>query len=291
MKNTNTSNHTKTKDNTIFARAESTPIEFGAFNSESSEMSTPINPIKLLKEWLCLKYEVASMAFKNFIVKLPWLKLSLLFMVAYLFLFKDLTFTLGFKTPHEVVGDDQESRQMENTVSLGSIGSIFKSKDPTKVNEFAPAEVNAIGLDAKGYIKRYAKVAVSEMNKFGIPASIKLAQALLESHAGNSRLATQNNNHFGIKCFSKSCKPGHCANFEDDHHKDFFRKYKSVWESYRSHSNMLANGRYKVLKKHKRDYKKWAQGLKQLGYATDKKYAEKLIRTIEKYNLDKFDKY
>ena len=75
------------------------------------------------------------------------------------------------------------------------------------------------------YVKRFAQVAKTEMDKFGIPASITLAQGLLESNVGESRLSTNNNNHFGVKCFSRSCGKGHCSNFTDDSHKDFFRKY------------------------------------------------------------------
>ncbi len=140
------------------------------------------------------------------------------------------------------------------------------------------------------YIKRFAPVAISERKKYGIPASIKLAQALLESNSGASRLAQQNNNHFGIKCFKKNCAEGHCRNFTDDSHKDFFRNYPNNWESYRAHSLFLQRERYKGLQKlDVKDYKGWAHGLKKAGYATDKKYAEKLIRIIEFFNLDEFD--
>ena len=142
------------------------------------------------------------------------------------------------------------------------------------------------------YVKRYAKVAKSEMDKYGIPASITLAQGLLESNVGESKLATRNNNHFGMKCFSKRCKKGHCTNFTDDSHKDFFRKYNSTWESFRAHSQLLKNGkRYSGLfKLRSSDYKGWAKGLKKAGYATDKYYAEKLINLIEDLDLDDYDK-
>ena len=97
----------------------------------------------------------------------------------------------------------------------------------------------------RAYVDRFANVAQVEMKKYGIPASIKLAQGLIETNAGESRLSTKNNNHFGMKCFSKKCKKGHCSNFSDDTHKDFFRIYKNAWESYRSHSELLAGKRYK----------------------------------------------
>lgn len=140
------------------------------------------------------------------------------------------------------------------------------------------------------YIKRYADVAVTEMEKYGIPASITLAQGLLESDAGESRLAKKNYNHFGIKCFSRNCKKGHCSNFTDDSHKDFFRKYSNVWESYRAHSTFLQRKRYAHLKKlGTTNYVDWAHGLKAAGYATDHNYADKLIRIIETLELYKYD--
>lgn len=146
-------------------------------------------------------------------------------------------------------------------------------------------------LKQKAYVQRFAKVAQTEMDKFGIPASIVLAQGLLESNAGDSRLALQNNNHFGVKCFSRSCRKGHCTNFTDDSHKDFFRKYGNAWESYRAHSHLLRANRYLPLYKlGKSDYKSWAIGLKRAGYATDKFYAEKLINLIEELNLHQYDK-
>ena len=141
------------------------------------------------------------------------------------------------------------------------------------------------------YIERYAPVAVAEMQEFGIPASITLAQGLLESNIGSSRLATSSRNHFGIKCFSRTCKKGHCVNFTDDTHKDFFVKFKSVWESYRAHSKLLrSNARYKPLfRLDAADYQAWATGLSKHGYATDPKYAQKLIAIIRSLGLDRYD--
>jgi hypothetical protein len=92
------------------------------------------------------------------------------------------------------------------------------------------------------------------------------------------------------KCFSRRCRKGHCSNFTDDTHKDFFRKFPSPWESWREHSRMISSGRYAKLKKNGRDFRKWAIGLKQLGYATDSKYDIKLIEMIEKHELWKYDR-
>ena len=161
--------------------------------------------------------------------------------------------------------------------------SILNDAAPVGADELAEAQ-------AKDYIERFAPVAVAEMKRYGIPASISLAQGLVESRAGLSTLAKRNNNHFGIKCFSRKCKKGHCSNHTDDTHKDFFRIFKSPWESWRSHSIMLANGRYAVLKKYGTDYQAWASGLKSLGYATDSRYDTKLIGMIERYDLNRFDR-
>jgi flagellum-specific peptidoglycan hydrolase FlgJ len=129
-----------------------------------------------------------------------------------------------------------------------------------------------------------------ERDRFGIPASITLGQGLLESDAGGSPLSTTANNHFGIKCFSRSCRRGHCKNFTDDSHKDFFRVYASDWESFRAHSQLLQAGRYRRLYKlGKKDYTSWALGLSKAGYATDKKYAQKLIHLIEDLDLFQYD--
>lgn len=157
-------------------------------------------------------------------------------------------------------------------------------------NDAAPVAANQLfSVAAKKYIERYAEMARKEQREFGIPASISLAQGLIESRAGTSKLAVGNNNHFGMKCFARNCRKGHCTNHTDDTHKDFFRKFPSAWESWREHSRMLSKGRYAKLKRHGTDYRKWAYGLKSVGYATDRTYAEKLIGVIEKYDLHRFD--
>lgn len=143
--------------------------------------------------------------------------------------------------------------------------------------------------DVKAYIRRFRKVAQVEMEKYGIPASVKMAQALVESRAGRSALSRKNNNHFGVKCFSKVCRKGHCSNFDDDTHKDFFRKYDTAWESWRAHSRFIVENKYSDLLQYGNDYRKWAAGLKRYGYATARNYDRKLIQTIEKYRLYELD--
>lgn len=139
-------------------------------------------------------------------------------------------------------------------------------------------------------IKRFKKVAREEQEKYAIPASITLAQAILETRSGESPLAIKNNNWFGMKCFSKNCKTGHCSNFSDDTHKDFFRIYTTAWESFRAHSKLLQAQRYRKCYDCNLDYVCWAKALKKAGYATDKYYSQKLINLIEGYNLQQYDK-
>ena len=139
----------------------------------------------------------------------------------------------------------------------------------------------------QAYIRRFSATAVAEMKAFGIPASITIAQGLLETRAGQSALATKANNHFGIKCFSRNCKKGHCTNFTDDTHKDFFIKYPSAWASFRAHSKLLWSGLYAGIHG---DYRDWAIGLKRAGYATAPNYSESLIRLVRLYGLDRLDR-
>jgi len=141
----------------------------------------------------------------------------------------------------------------------------------------------------KVYVLQYSDLAIKEMNKFGIPASIKLAQALLESQAGKGELALKSNNHFGIKCH-KGWK-GSSVSHDDDAKGECFRKYKKVEISFRDHSEFLRyRDRYSELFRFKKtDYIKWAHGLKKAGYATDPKYAFKLISLIERFELWRFD--
>ena len=137
------------------------------------------------------------------------------------------------------------------------------------------------------YIGKYKSLAIEEMKLYNIPASIKLAQAILESASGTSKLSKNANNHFGIKCHNSW--DGEKVFMDDDKKSECFRKYDSDIESYRDHSIFLSSrGRYSELFDNN-DYKKWASGLKKAGYATNKEYDKLLIKLIKKYNLDDFD--
>lgn len=148
----------------------------------------------------------------------------------------------------------------------------------------------------KTYIDLYKDIAISEMHRSGIPASIKLAQGLLESQAGKSQLAQNANNHFGIKCKSTWSGPSFYKK-DDDFDKQgrlmesCFRAYDFAEQSYRDHSDFLVHReRYSDLFAYGRqDYVNWAIGLSRCGYATDKKYAQKVIETIEKHDLHQYD--
>ena len=141
----------------------------------------------------------------------------------------------------------------------------------------------------EAYIKQYRDLAVEEMKKYHIPASIILAQGLLESGAGQSALARKSNNHFGIKCGGDWS--GRTVSHNDDARGECFRAYKHPKQSYEDHSKFLASrSRYASLFKLKiTDYKGWARGLKKAGYATNPRYADQLIGIIELYDLHKYD--
>ena len=140
------------------------------------------------------------------------------------------------------------------------------------------------------YIKEYRSLAIREMKRHHIPASITLAQGLLESGAGKSELARKSNNHFGIKCGRGWRGPS--VKHDDDARGECFRKYKTVKDSYEDHSKFLTSSpRYaKLFRLKPRDYKGWAKGLKKAGYATDPRYADRLIGIIETYGLSRYDR-
>jgi flagellum-specific peptidoglycan hydrolase FlgJ len=168
------------------------------------------------------------------------------------------------------------------------------------------------------YVKRYAIMAHREYEKSGVPASVTLAQGILESNIGTSLLAVKANNHFGRKCQLKHRDNRHCLNYHDDKPTDRFKKYATVGSSFADHSAVVTSGRYEPLTaskpcswllarptKHKESVNKikwqmavrswnkphirWAYGLDALGYATDEKYASNLIRIINKYKLTRYD--
>lgn len=127
------------------------------------------------------------------------------------------------------------------------------------------------------YINQYKDLAILEMDSTGVPASVQMAQAILESNAGHSKLARNKNNHFGVKCFGKSCRSK-------------YKSYRSAKESWDDHSRILEAQRYRILLNYtSTDYHSWAKGLSECGYASDRNYSKKLIEMIEDYQLYKLD--
>ena len=149
---------------------------------------------------------------------------------------------------------------------------------------------SSVKYTTEEYIARYSSIAVEHQEKYGIPASITLAQGILESNSGNGRLAVEANNHFGIKC--KKNWTGATISHDDDAAGECFRKYHSAEESYEDHANFIdTQPRYDSLFRYSEtDYASWARGLKAAGYATDPQYAEKLFRVIEKHKLYLYDR-
>lgn len=158
---------------------------------------------------------------------------------------------------------------------------FIQNKSKTRVN-YKPTK------NAKEYVEQYADYAIEQMKKYGIPASITLAQGIIESGSGTSRLARGANNHFGIK----GTYNGNYQLANDDRPNEKFKKYDDPLQSFEDHSKVLMNKRYQI---HLRgldptDYRKWAYGIKKGGYATAPNYAESLIGVIEANGLDKYDK-
>ena len=152
------------------------------------------------------------------------------------------------------------------------------------------AQSSGTRMTKEEYIKEYEEIAIEEMNKFGIPAGITLAQGILESANGNSTLATKANNHFGIKCHKGWT--GKTFRMDDDAKNECFRKYKEPLKSYKDHSKFLSTRRrYAFLfELDITDYKGWAHGLKKAGYATNPRYPQLLIKIIEDNGLFEYDK-
>jgi flagellum-specific peptidoglycan hydrolase FlgJ len=182
-----------------------------------------------------------------------------------------------------VTSSKKKTTKKVTTKKLPSVNQKAHVKKLTKKNP----KLNKHTLT---YIKKYAPLAVIKMHEYKIPASITLAQGILESGNGRSTLASKSNNHFGIKCH-RGWK-GKRVYHDDDKKDDCFRKYEYVEQSYNDHSKFLTGRkRYAFLFNYRiTDYKKWAKGLKKAGYATDKKYPQKLIGIIQNYKLYEFDK-
>jgi len=175
-------------------------------------------------------------------------------------------------------------RLLSFSVAVAVAMSAGMSKAETNKNATAFRE------DCRKYIQTYYRTAINQQKKYKIPASITLAQAILESSAGRSYLALGGNNHFGIKCIDWN---GLCIIKNHENSKICYRKYLDPVDSFEDHSRFLTERAYykPLFKLPITDYKAWARGLKTCGYATDPQYASKLIRIIEQYKLYQYDTY
>ena len=167
---------------------------------------------------------------------------------------------------------------------------VVKTNQPiSNTNTTTTSKNSVIKNSTLDYIENYKNTAMESMRKFQIPASITLAQGILESSSGNSELTKKSNNHFGIKCHRGW--EGESVYHDDDEKGECFRKYENPATSFKDHSLFLTSrDRYaKLFKLKEGDYVRWAKGLSDAGYATDRRYPAKLIALIEKYDLHKYD--
>jgi flagellum-specific peptidoglycan hydrolase FlgJ len=182
------------------------------------------------------------------------------------------------------IAEPRKDNPIEKTIIPDKDNTIENPSDIKEIPEKASySEVVSI------YIENYSQIAMDEMIEYGIPASITLAQGILESGAGKADLTRRSNNHFGIKCHREW--KGERVYHDDDELQECFRKYKDPRNSFRDHSLFLTErSRYRSLFSLRiDDYKGWAKGLRKAGYATDPKYPNKLIGIIERYELFKYD--
>ena len=172
----------------------------------------------------------------------------------------------------------------DKTERTSTVNKIERAPEVSK----SKSNTAAVPSSTAAYIDRFSAIAMIEMRNHKIPASITLAQGILESGSGKGRLAKQANNHFGIKCHGWNGKKIY---HDDDRRQECFRKYKQAESSYEDHSEFLTTrGRYsKLFDLKQSDYRAWAKGLRAAGYATDRKYPQKLISLIERYELYKYD--
>ncbi|MEM9888518.1 MAG: glucosaminidase domain-containing protein [Bacteroidota bacterium] len=220
------------------------------------------NTIKKL--WSVLLFHFHRYTFGIFkSVRLPVFQLCVLAFAIFILLKKDLHFQIHMKAPFSVPAASPVNHQAPEQFST-----------LPQINLSTTAPISPLNLPTEaieGYISRFAKVAIQEQQKFGMPASVKMAQALLESHAGTSSSVIQRNNHFGTP-------------FQEQH-------FSTAWESWRAHSLLFSSELhpYQQLLQHGKDYKKWAKGLVQLGYSQQADYENQLIAIIETYELFRLD--
>ena len=202
-------------------------------------------------------------------------------------------FTASLKTTERIIIVKEVQAKIPETETFGQAPAPPMVANESKfVDERAPLAAPKLPIniaDPIKYIKKFAPRAKLDYKKYGVPASISLAQGIIESRSGTSKMAVKSNNHFGMKCNSKNHN-GCCKKYRDDSNNDSFIDFSSADLSWDAHARLVTSGRYSKLKKCGGDYRRWAYGLKKAGYATDRTYAEKLIGIIERYDLHQYDK-
>lgn len=194
---------------------------------------------------------------------IPWFRILVIGAAVYVLTYKNLNLNFNLNAPKTTISE---------TTSMNVANGLI------------PASAFVLDDDANlVYIERFKAIAQTEMKRFGIPASVKMGQAILESQAGNTDLAKRLNNHFNLKCGVLAA--GTCKETTNG----MFKQFESTWESWRAHSEYMTSGKFKSLLQSGKDYKIWANNLKALHYNPDRQYAEKLIHVIEKYNLTLLD--
>lgn len=196
--------------------------------------------------------------------RLPWFKIGLALLAVFIVTKKDVQFSFNLKAPMTSIADDPENGPVRNAVDNFGIAQPVSIKNEPLYN-YELAVLDQLDSDkVKAYIKQFAKVAVTEMEKFNIPASVKMGQAILASWAGEHEATKKENNHFGLVLDGN--------------------RFDSAWENWRAHSLLLQSD-YSDLFKQGTSYKKWAKALKKSDYTNEKKYDQKLIDVIESYQL------
>jgi len=202
-------------------------------------------------------------------VRLPWVRIGLAALAVFILLKKDVQFSINMRAPlSPAAADDREGRAANTRLDEMSLAAPFRTSAPASARYAAafPDQLDAEKVQA--YIDRFARVASAEMDKFGIPASIKMGMAVIESHGGDHPAARQTNNHFGPAMNGRS--------------------YNNAWENWRAHSELLQR-QYPELWRQGLQYKKWARALRSLGYSPDPDYDRKLLDAIERFRLYRLD--
>jgi hypothetical protein len=214
-----------------------------------------------------------------------WFKLSLLGLIL-VFLYKkefSVNFKIGSKEPKKEIKDSKITITKNNATEDIPLSIFGGSGTIRRKTEEMPTIDEATKI---AYLKRFAQVAVAEHKKFGIPASLILANALRQSYAGQRDFATKSNNHFGLICTEG------WIGTADKYGDNCVRHYDNAWSSFRDHSLILVSGNFANLKQFgDKDYRSWAKGLQKLGYPSSSEHlADDLIKIVETYRLDQLDK-